>query len=140
MTIRTYQKRGRNRGNQKGVLKNKLEKTCHDELCKLWGKGKVEYEKHPFKYTIPANEHVYTPDFVNSSAKIIVESKGRFLTDDRQKMLLIKAQYPDWKICIFFTSMHRPLYKGSKTTYKNWCDKNGFLCSDLKAGLPKEWK
>ena len=131
---------GRNRGNKKGVLKNKLEKTCYEELCKLWGTEKVKYEKYPFVYTIPEKEHVYTPDFVNSHTNIIVESKGRFVTADRQKMLLVKAAHPKWRICIFFTSMHRPLYKGSKTTYKDWCDKNGFSCSDLKAGLPKDWK
>jgi hypothetical protein len=131
----------RNRGgNKKGVLKNKLEKTMHSLLTKQWGKDKVAYEKFPFTYIKPSTAHTYTPDFVNRDSKLIVETKGRFLIEDRKKMVLIKDGYPDWRVCIFFTSMHRPLYKGSKTTYKAWCDKNGIECSDLKAGLPKDWK
>lgn len=133
-----YQRR--NKGNKKGVLKNGLEKDCYEKLCKLWGEANTQYEKIPLPYLVPEKEHVYTPDFVFKNRKLIVESKGRFVTADRQKMLLIKQQYPTWRICIYFTSMHRPLYKGSKTTYKEWSEKNGFECSDRKEGIPEDWK
>lgn len=129
----------RNRGNKKGVLKNKQEKLVNDLLVEQCGKG-VQYEKIPFEYTVPEKKHVYTPDFVVKKSKLIVECKGRFMTDDRQKMICIKEQYPDWRVCMFFTSMYRPLYKGSKSTYKDWCDKYGIECTDIKAGLPKDWK
>lgn len=57
---------------------------------------------------------------------IIIEAKGLFETKDRQKHLLIKKQYPHLDIRFVFQNPKNTLYKGSKTTYADWCDKNGF--------------
>ena len=48
-----------------------------------------EYEKHKISYTIPQSEHNYTPDFKLPNG-IFIETKGRFVTADRSKHILIK--------------------------------------------------
>ena len=78
----------------------------------------------------------YTPDFPVSK-KIIIETKGRFLTADRMKMLLIKKQYPNLDIRFIFSNSKARITKTSKTTYAAWCLKNGFKFADKE--LPNEW-
>lgn len=68
----------------------------------------------------------YTPDFVLDNG-IIVETKGKFDVDDRHKHLEIKKQHPELDIRFVFSNSNARLYKGSKTTYAEWCEKNGFL-------------
>ena len=48
---------------------------------------------------------------------IIIETKGRFVTADRQKMLLVKEQYPDLDIRFVFSNPNSRISKKSKTTY-----------------------
>jgi len=95
-----------------------------------------EYEQHTIKYTKPATQHTYTPDFKLPNG-IFVESKGRFLTDDRKKHLLIKAQHPNLDIRFVFTNSKSKIRKGSKTTYADWCIKYGFQYADKL--IPEEW-
>ena len=54
-----------------------------------------EYEKHIIDYIKPETKHKYHPDFKLPNG-IFVETKGRFLTDDRKKHVLIKAQHPEF--------------------------------------------
>ena len=68
----------------------------------------------------------YTADFVLDNG-IIVETKGKFDVDDRHKHLEIKKQHPELDIRFVFSNSNAKLYKGSKTTYAEWCEKNGFL-------------
>ena len=70
----------------------------------------------------------YTPDFELDNG-IIVETKGLFDNDDRRKHLAIKKQHPELDIRFVFSNANSKLYKGSKTRYFEWCDKNGFLWS-----------
>ena len=60
-----------------------------------------EYEQHIIKYTKPETHHKYHPDFKLPNG-IFVETKGRFLTADRKKHLLIKAQHPEVDIRFLF--------------------------------------
>jgi hypothetical protein len=53
-----------------------------------------EYESFKIEYVKPSKPSKYTPDFRLPNG-IIVETKGRFETADRQKHLLIKAQHPE---------------------------------------------
>lgn len=99
---------------------------------------KVEYETDKLKYEIPASTHVYTPDF-KLKRNVYIEGKGRLLPNERKKHLLVKEQNPDVEIRFYFENSDKPIYKGSKTTYGDWCDKNGFEWTDLKRGLPKSW-
>ena len=106
-----------------------------DDLLKARGVD-GEYEKHKIKYTKPATDHVYTPDFRLPNG-IYIETKGRFVLDDRQKHLLIKQQRPELDIRFVFQNSKNKIRKGSKTTYGDWCDKHGFLYNDLI--IPDSW-
>ena len=71
----------------KNGFRSGLEEKVADALM---SKGvKATYETTKIKYIVPAKERTYTPDFVLPNG-IIVETKGRFLTADRQKHLLVK--------------------------------------------------
>ena len=94
------------------------------------------YEEMKIKYIKPASEHQYTPDFVLDNG-IIVETKGRFLIADRKKHMLIKRQQPHLDIRFVFSNSSQKLNKGSRTTYAQWCVKNGFEYADKT--IPEHW-
>lgn len=96
----------------------------------------VAFEQFKLKYMVPAREATYTPDFVLRNG-IIVESKGIFDVEDRKKHLLIREQHPELDIRFVFSSSRSKLYKGSKTTYAEWCEKNSFLFADKL--IPVVW-
>lgn len=93
------------------------------------------YEEEKIKW-LDSKERTYTPDFVLSNG-IIIETKGRFVSSDRRKHKEIKKQYPGKDIRFVFSNSRAKLYKGAKSTYGDWCDKNGFLYSDKT--IPEEW-
>ena len=95
-----------------------------------------EYEKHELEYTIPATHHTYKPDF-RLPNNIFIESKGWFLPEDRKTHLLIKEQNPDVDLRFVLQSPNGKIYKGSKTTYSQWCEKNGFKWASKE--IPQEW-
>lgn len=96
----------------------------------------AKYEEYQIPYEIPASLHHYTPDFVLPNG-IIIETKGVFDVDDRKKHLLIKKQYPKLDIRFVFSSSKTHIYKGSKTTYADWCNKYGFKFADK--WIPDTW-
>jgi len=94
-----------------------------------------EYEKFKIKYEV--NEvRTYSPDYVLPNG-IIVESKGRFVAADRKKHLLVKKQHPELDIRFVFSNSKAKITKGSKTSYGDWCDKNGYIYADKL--IPEEW-
>lgn len=93
------------------------------------------YEEVKIKW-LDSKVRNYTPDFVLENG-IIIETKGRFVSTDRRKHKEIKKQYPDKDIRFVFSNSRARLYKGAKSTYGDWCDKNGFLYSDKT--IPDEW-
>lgn len=99
-------------------------------------KQKESYEDFYIEYTKPATKHKYTPDFVLPNG-IIIEAKGIFEREDRQKHLLIKEQYPELDIRFVFQNPKMKLYKGSKTTYEDWANKYGFKFS--RRVIPASW-
>lgn len=94
------------------------------------------YEEFKIPYIKPVSNHTYNADFVLPNG-IIVETKGLFEADDRKKHLLIKEQHPDLDIRFVFSSSRSRLYKGSKTTYGEWCEKNGYRYADKL--IPANW-
>ena len=94
------------------------------------------YEDQVIHYVKPEKVARYTPDFVLEN-NIIIEVKGRFLTADRQKHLLVKKQHPDKDIRFVFSRSKERISKKSKTTYADWCTKHGFKFADEK--IPDEW-
>lgn len=94
------------------------------------------YEARSFEYIIPESKHKYTPDFPVCD-NIIIETKGRWVLEDRQKMLLLKEQYPDIDFRMVFMNAKTKIKKGSKTTYAMWCDKHDIKWAEKK--IPDEW-
>jgi hypothetical protein len=94
------------------------------------------YEKTKVKYIKPASEHQYTPDFVLDNG-IIIETKGLFTAVDRQKHMLVKRQHPHLDIRFIFSNSRQKISKKSRTTYADWCRKNGFLFDDKE--IPIDW-
>jgi hypothetical protein len=84
------------------------------------------YESLTIEYVKPERKAKYTPDFPLPNG-IIVETKGRFITEDRQKHLLVKAQHPHLDIRFVFSNPNTRISKTSATTYAMWCEKYGFL-------------
>lgn len=128
------------------------------------------FEAGKLEYTVPERKATYTPDFFVRKDRgvvaplpenwwiseewwndhFVIESKGRFLADDRKKHLLIKSQLPMSDIRFVFDRKVRKdgtlgyrsgsaatITKTSRTTYAYWCDKNGFLWEDCK--VPDYW-
>lgn len=93
------------------------------------------YEAVKIQYDVQETRR-YTPDFILDNG-IIVETKGRFLSDDRKKHLLIKSQRPDLDIRFVFSNSNSKINKGAKSTYADWCNKHGFLYADKT--IPLEW-
>lgn len=117
-----------------GAFRSGLE----DKVSKqLEAKGvKFQYEEWKIPYVVPASNHTYTPDFLLPNG-IFVETKGLWDSDDRKKHLLIREQYPELDIRIVFSSSRAKLYKGSKTSYAEFCEKHGIEFADKL--IPVSW-
>ena len=127
------------KGNSKWVAKKHGFKSGLEESIsnQIDSKGiVVMYETEKVPYIIPASDHIYHPDFLLPNG-IYVETKGRFVIADRKKHLLIKAQHPELDVRFVFTNSRNKINKSSKTTYADWCEKNGFKYADKH--IPEEW-
>jgi hypothetical protein len=102
-------------------LRNRLEKKVAKTLS-----DHFQYEPKHFPFQVTKH---YLPDFVNEIDKQIVEAKGRFTAEDRQKHKAFRQQYPEWTVTITFQNPDAPITKGSKTTNAMWCEKHGILWS-----------
>ena len=99
-------------------------------------KVKFEYETTVIDYIKPQTNHTYTIDFTLPNG-ILVETKGRWVAEDRKKHLLIKKQHPELDIRIVFQSARTKIRKGSKTTYGDFCDKHGIPWAEKT--IPESW-
>ena len=99
-------------------------------------KIKFEYETTVIPYIKPETNHTYTIEFTLPNG-ILVETKGRWVPEDRKKHLLIKKQHPELDIRIVFMSGKTKIRKGSKTTYGMFCDKHGIIWAEKE--IPKSW-
>jgi hypothetical protein len=93
------------------------------------------YETVKINWKLVENK-TYTPDFILPNG-IIIESKGRFVPEDRKKHLRVREQNPKLDIRFVFSNSRNKIRKGSKTTYAMWCEKNNFLYADKR--IPDEW-
>jgi predicted nuclease of restriction endonuclease-like RecB superfamily len=100
---------------------------------------KLEYETDKVEYEVPKRKAKYTPDFKlpKQGGFFYVETKGIWDVADRQKHCLIKEQQPDLDIRFVFSNANSKLYRGSKTTYASYCDKQGFMYAHKT--IPEEW-
>jgi hypothetical protein len=99
-------------------------------------KIKFEYETTVIPYIKPETKHTYTIDFTLPNG-ILIETKGRWVIEDRKKHLLIKKQHPELDIRMVFMSGKTKIRKGSKTTYGMFCDKHNILWAEKT--IPESW-
>ena len=104
----------------------------------------LEIEGVPYEYEVlripflqPAKIRQYTPDFLLLRNGILVETKGVFATEDRQKHILIKEQHPLIDLRFVFSNPRSKIYKGSTTTHAMWAEKHGFLWAAKL--IPQQW-
>ena len=95
-----------------------------------------KYESVKLPYVIPESHHIYTPDFPVCK-NIVIETKGRWVLEDRQKMLLMIEQHPEIEFRMVFYNANQKIKKGSKTMYGMWCDKHNIKWADKT--IPEEW-
>lgn len=94
------------------------------------------YEAVVIPFVQPPKERTYTADFILPNG-IVIESKGRFVTADRQKHLWVKAQHPNLDIRFVFSNSRSRISKQSQTTYAKWCTSKGFQFADRE--IPESW-
>lgn len=97
---------------------------------------KFTFETLKVPYVKPETKHIYTPDFILDNG-IIIETKGRWLLDDRKKHILIRKQRPDLDIRILFQNANAKISKGSKTSYADFCEKHGITYAHRE--IPVAW-
>jgi hypothetical protein len=122
----------------KAGYRNKLEREIARQLEEAGVPFAFEGRRIP--YDVPARVAKYLPDFEINNG-IILEGKGWFGRNgakERQKFVLLKQQHPHLDIRFVFSDAKKPLDKGSKTTYAEWADENGFKYS-TKGVIPASW-
>lgn len=99
----------------------------------------VDYAYEPFKvpFVEPAKNRTYTPDFVFWHNGIVIDTKGRWETADRQKFKLLREQHPDLDLRLVFSNPLSRIGKKSPTTYAMYATKIG--CKFAKETIPTDW-
>lgn len=97
--------------------------------------GAARYEAAHIPYKVTVLRH-YTPDWLLPAQAIVLEAKGRFTKADRDKMLLVKTQYPDLDIRLVFMSLTAKVARSMSAA--DWCKEHGFLCCKGPS-LPAAW-
>ena len=114
-----------------------LEDKCAEKIARFG--HPVFYEQEKITYVQPEKSRSYTPDFkiITKDGCFYIESKGRWTTEDRKKHLWLKEQHPTIDIRLVFQNCNTKLYKGSPTSYADYCDKHGlrYACKEI----PDEW-
>lgn len=102
------------------------------------------YEAERIQFTQPEKKRYYTPDFIvttKTGKTIYIEAKGRFVTSDRQKQLMVRASHPELDVRFVFSNPSNRISKTSRTTYAKWCETNGFKFARFQEDevVPTEW-
>ena len=123
---------------RKNAIKHGYRSGFEHKVADQLSENKIDfqYEKTIINYIKPETKHTYTIDFTLPNG-ILVETKGRWVIEDRKKHLLIKKQHPELDIRLVFQNAKTKIRKGSKTTYADWCDKNGIIWAEKN--IPKSW-
>ncbi len=101
----------------------------------------AQYEVDTLAFIQPEAKRKYKPDF-RIAENTYIECKGIFSVEDRKKMLWVKEQHPEKQIYLLFYNANAKLRKGSKTSYADWAEANGFVWADwYKEGrkIPSTW-
>lgn len=98
------------------------------------------YESEKISYLPIPKWRTYLPDIIltkKDGSKMYIEVKGYFTTADRMKHLSIHRHNPELDIRFLFQKHDNKIYKGSKTTYSEWCTKQGFKWANDR--IPANW-
>lgn len=112
------------------TYKSQFEVEVAKELYRIdksKGKPSFKFSYEPDKITYVL-ENNYNPDFKiekPNGETLYIEVKGLFDRADRRKMLAVKTQHPDIRVCILFLRDNK-LDKRYDTRYSDWARKNGF--------------
>jgi hypothetical protein len=98
------------------------------EFAQYLAKRKIKYEYEKYKFT---------PDFYLTEYDFHLELKGHLDVVDRVKHLLLKTQNPHLDVRFIFPNSKKKIYKGSKTSYADWCNRHDFLYADNR--IPNLW-
>lgn len=128
-------KKKKTNAKQQGRYKSGLEQKIADQI-EANGLN-VRYEELVIPFIQPERTRKYKPDFILPSG-IILEVKGRFDTDDRTKMKMVRDSNQHLDIRLVFQNANAKISKKSRTSYADWCEHNGFRWAD-KGWIPKEW-
>ena len=96
----------------------------------------VVFEAHKIRYSQPEKLRTYTPDFILPNG-IVIETKGRFVSADRQKHLYVQKAYPLLDLRFVFSKAYETISKTSKTRYCDWCAHKGFQWAN--GDIPQAW-
>lgn len=115
------------------AYKSKFERN----LATAFRKAKLgfDYEPKKFKFTQPAIERTYTPDYWLPEVGVFVESKGKLTPEERKKLIWWREAHPDVPFVILFMRGRNPIRKGSNTSYLDWASKNGFEAYEWEEGI-----
>lgn len=107
--------------------------------CKELDARGIAYAYEPFRipYAVPSRPAHYTPDFVLVGNGIVVETKGRWVAEDRKKAKLIREQYPDLDFRLVFSNPNARISKTSQTSYGMVATKLGIPFA--RERIPEEW-
>ena len=89
-----------------------------------------EYEPCKIKYTVPAVDRNYTPDF--RIGDVLYEAKGFWDFQSIMKMKLLKDQCRATPIRLIFQNPNTKIRKGSPTSYGSLATKMGYEWIDAK--------
>lgn len=136
--------------------KSKYERTVAAALAKA--KVSFRYESDTFDYPHTnrrgacrdcgsknvAVMRTYTPDFrirpnggLNPRGEFYLETKGKFTSEDRTKMLEVIAHHPKVKFRMLFMRDNK-LNRKSNTRYSDWCRKHGIEFA-VGVEVPNTW-
>ena len=129
------------RSSNRGIIEG-YRSGLEEKVAGFLRKSRVPYEYEPYRvpFVQPAKNRTYTPDFILPNG-IIIETKGRWVTSDRLRFLMLRDSQPHLDIRFVFSNPRSKIGKKSKTTYAMWCDRNNFLWHGYsdKELIPKSW-
>lgn len=94
----------------------------------------ARYEPVRLRYT--GKPRGYVPDVVLPNG-IVIEIKGWFTSQDRAKLLAVKAAFPALDLRLVLASPRQKLSRESNTTQAGWCDRHDFAWADND--VPSDW-
>ena len=118
------------------MAKSKFRSKFEQHVASYLRRKKItfNYESKTFEFVQPSKKRKYTPDFELQDSGTFVECKGKLTKEDRDKLIWAREQNPNMRLIILFMRGRNPIRKGSKTSYIDWAEANGFEWADWDTG------